>query len=362
MLSSEEILRAPKVLLHDHVDGGLRAASMIEMANESGYRALPFSSEGELADWYEASCSSGSLVRYLETFTHTIALMQTKEQIIRVAREAVIDIADSGVVYAEIRGAPELFTEKGLSIREVVEAHLEGYAQGVSEARLRGKNIRVGTILCGMRQNNLTREVAELTIALRKNGVVGFDIAGPEAGYPPTNHLSAFTYLHENGFPFTIHAGEADGVESISKAIHECKASRIGHGVRLIDDIDLRDGLENATLSPLAKEIRDRQIALELAPTSNVQTGAALNYESHPIGVMKKLGFAVTLNTDNRLMSRTSMVREATEIAHAHNWSLQDLEDVATNAISAAFIPPEEREEILSTQIRAGYREIENGH
>ena len=356
MISTEDILRAPKVLLHDHVDGGLRAASMIEMAEEAGYTALPYSDPAELADWYEASCNSGSLVRYLETFTHTIALMQSREQIIRVAREAVLDIADSGVVYAELRGAPELFTQGGLTLRQVVEAHVEGYAQGVQEAARAGKKIRVEALLCGMRQNHVTREVAELALTMRGKGVVGFDIAGPEAGFPPTDHLDAFTFLRENGMPFTIHAGEADGTTSIARALHECGASRIGHGVRLIDDID------GEQLSPLAQEILDRQIVLEMAPTSNLQTGAAASYAEHPIGLMKRLGFAVTLNTDNRLMSRTSMVREATEIASAHNWTLQDLEDVAINAMSAAFIPDEERQEIISHQIKAGYKEIKNAN
>ena len=354
MISPNEILRAPKVLLHDHVDGGLRADSMIEMAEEAGYTALPFNDATELADWYEASCNSGSLVRYLETFTHTIALMQSREQIIRVAREAVIDIADSGVVYAELRGAPELFTQGGLTLREVVEAHLEGYAQGVQEAAREGKRIRVEALLCGMRQNQLTREVAELALQMRGKGVVGFDIAGPEAGFPPTDHLNAFTFLRENGMPFTIHAGEADGVTSIARALHECGAARIGHGVRLFDDID------GEKLSPLAQEILDKQVVLEMAPTSNLQTGAAASYAEHPIGVMKRLGFAVTLNTDNRLMSRTSMVREATEIAAAHNWTLQDLADVAINAMKAAFIPQEERIEIIENQIKAGFKEIAN--
>jgi len=352
MISRSIIEAAPKVLLHDHVDGGLRASSMIEMAQECGYTALPFMDAVQLADWYEVACNSGSLVRYLETFTHTIALMQTREQIVRVAREAVIDNALSGVVYAEFRGAPELFTQKGLSLREVVEAHLAGYAEGVEEAAKLGKKIRVETILSGMRQNDLTLEVAELAIAMRGQGVCGFDIAGPEKGFPPTDHLDAFNLLRENGVPFTIHAGEADGVDSIAKALHECGALRIGHGVRIIDDI--HDGV----LSPLAEEIRNRQIVLEIAPTSNLQTGAASSYATHPIGELKRLGFAVTLNTDNRLMSRTSMSREAEEIVSAHAWTLQDLEDVAINAMNAAFISPAERHEIIENQIKAGYKEL----
>ena len=356
MISRSIIEAAPKVLLHDHVDGGLRASSMIEMAQESGYTALPFMDEVLLADWYEVACNSGSLVRYLETFTHTIALMQTREQIIRVAREAVIDNALTGVVYAEFRGAPELFTQKGLTLREVVEAHLEGYAQGVQEAAKLGKEIRVEAILCGMRQNHLTREVAALAIDMRTQGVCGFDIAGPEKGFAPTEHRAAFNLLRENGMPFTIHAGEADGVSSIAQALHDCGALRIGHGVRIIDDI--KDG----RLSPLAEEIRDRQIVLEIAPTSNLQTGAAASYATHPIGELKRLGFAVTLNTDNRLMSRTSMSREAEEIVIAHDWTLNDLEDVAINAMKAAFIPADERDHIVENQIKPGYKELKHAN
>jgi adenosine deaminase len=351
--SAAQIIAAPKVLLHDHLDGGLRAASMIEMAQECGYRQLPFYDATELANWYEESCSSGSLELYLETFSHTIALMQTQEQIIRVARECVLDLAATGVVYAEVRGAPELFVRKGLTLSQVIEATVEGYRQGMSEVKSAGKSIRVESLLCAMRQNNLSEEIAHLVVQYRNRGVVGFDIAGPEKGFPPTDHIKAFNYLQANNAHYTIHAGEAFSIESIRLAVNACQAQRIGHGIRLIDDITFTDG--KAILGELAQKILDEQIPLEMAPTSNIQTGGAPSYAEHQIGPMKKLGFKVTLNTDNRLMSNTSMVKESTEILRALNWDLRDLQDLTENAITEAFIPEEERNDILINQIRPGY-------
>lgn len=351
--SAAQIAAAPKVLLHDHLDGGLRAASMIEMAEECGYTQLPFHNATDLANWYEESCNSGSLELYLETFSHTIALMQTEEQIVRVARECVLDLAASGVVYAEVRGAPELFVRKGLSLNQVIEATVEGYQQGMSEVKTAGKTIRVEALLCAMRQNNLSEEIAHLVVKYRNKGVVGFDIAGPEKGFPPTDHIKAFNYLHANNAHYTIHAGEAFSIESIRLAIDVCKAERIGHGIRLIDDINFSSG--TPILGDLAQRILDEQIPLEMAPTSNLQTGGAPSYAEHQIGPMKKLGFKVTLNTDNRLMSNTSMIRESTEILRALNWDLRDLQDLTENAMTEAFIPENERNEILVNQIRPGY-------
>ena len=348
-----QIKRVPKVLLHDHLDGGLRPQTIIDIAQEIGYTALPTHDAAELATWFRESCDSGSLVRYLETFSHTIAVMQRREDIIRVARECALDLARDGVVYAEVRGAPELFTEKGLTMTDVVEATIEGYKQGVAEAKAEGFDIQVYSLLCGMRQNSKSQEVAELVVKYRHLGVVGFDIAGPEAGFPPTDHIKAFDYLRENGAHYTIHAGEAFGVESIALAVRECGAERIGHGIRLIDDIDFSGA--TPVLGSLAQEILDRQICLEMAPTSNLQTGGAASYATHQIGVMKKLGFNVTLNTDNRLMSATSMIREAREIADGYSWSIQDLHDVARNGIYSAFIPRDEQDEIYNSQIKDVY-------
>ena len=238
LLSAQDIARAPKVLLHDHLDGGLRPQTMIDHALASGYTKLPSYDPAELATWFVNACSSGTLELYLETFEHTISVMQTREEIIRVARECVLDLAADGVVYAEVRGAPELFTRKGLTIDDVIEATVEGHKQGMAEAKAAGREIRVEAILCALRQNNFSDEVATKVVKYKGRGVVGFDIAGPEAGFPPTDHIKAFDYLRANGAHFTIHAGEAFGVESIELAVRSCHAERIGHGIRLIDDID----------------------------------------------------------------------------------------------------------------------------
>ena len=357
-LTAEQILRAPKVLLHDHNDGGLRPLTMIEMAQEVGYSKLPSDDPLELQKWFFSACSEGTLELYLETFEHTISLMQTADQLIRVNRECALDLARSGVVYAEVRGAPELFMRKGLSMDQVIEYTIEGYKQGMAEAKNEGLNIRVEGLLCALRHNKFADEVSQKVEKYLGKGIVGFDIAGPEMGFPPQEHITAFDYLRSRNIKYTIHAGEAAPLESISLAVRECKANRIGHGIRLIDDINFVDG--QAVLGDLAQEILDKKIALEMAPTSNLQTGGAASYEMHPIGQMKKLGFNVTINTDNRLMSNTSMVKEITEISIAHSWNLQDLEDVAENAIRSAFIPQEEIDDILNNQIKIGYKELNN--
>ncbi len=233
----QELRDAPKVLLHDHLDGGLRPGTVVELAEETGYDGLPTTDVGELSRWFKTAADSGSLESYLETFAHTCGVMQTEEALSRVAAECVEDLADDGVVYAEVRYAPELFVERGLSLEAVVEAVQDGFDRGRKAAAERGRNIRVGQLLCAMRQHARAREVADLTVRYRDRGVVGFDIAGPEAGYPPTRNLDAFEFLRENNAHFTIHAGEAFGLASIWEAIQHCGAERLGHGVRIVDDI-----------------------------------------------------------------------------------------------------------------------------
>ena len=353
LIDEAEIKKSPKVLLHDHLDGGVRSETLIELAQECGYPNLPKDNPKDLAQWYWDACNDGSLELYLETFEHTISLMQTQEQIIRVAREAVIDLALDGVVYAEIRGAPELFTRKGLTLNQVIEATNEGFAQGMKEALGKGFKIQVNNILCALRQNKVSFEIAQKVLEFKDRGVVGFDIAGPEAGFPPDDHLKAFSYLEKNGCHFTIHAGEADGVASIAQAVRICHAQRIGHGIRLIDDIEFTG--DEVSFGDLAQEILDRQILLEMAPTSNLQTGGAKSYETHQIGLMKKLGFNVSINTDNRLMSRTNMSNEILKIAEGYSWNLDELQDLALNAIGAAFIPKEKQSDIAA-QIREGFK------
>jgi adenosine deaminase len=354
--TSDQIKRVPKALLHDHLDGGLRPETIIEIAQQIGYKKLPTDDPIKLADWFEESCNSHSLVRYLETFSHTIAVMQSKEAIIRVARECAIDLARDGVVYAEVRGAPELFTEQGLSLDQVVEATLEGYKQGMAEAASEGNKIRVESLLCGMRQNNRSQEAAAAVVKYRDKGVVGFDIAGPEDGFPPTNQLETFEYLRKENAHFTIHAGEAYGLPSIWEAIQICGAERLGHGVRIIDDIDFSG--DKPKLGPLASYVRDRRIPLELCPTSNLQTGAAKTYSEHPIGMLAKLRFRVTLNTDNRLMSRTSMSNEMSECVKSFGWKFTDLQRVTVNALKSSFIPFEERLEIIEKVVKPAYAVI----
>ena len=354
--TSDQIKRVPKALLHDHLDGGLRPETIIEIGQQIGYKKLPTDDPKKLADWFEESCNSHSLVRYLETFSHTIAVMQSKEAIIRVSRECAIDLARDGVVYAEVRGAPELFTEQGLTLDQVVEATLEGYKQGMAEAASEGNKIRVESLLCGMRQNNRSQEVAAAVVKYRDKGVVGFDIAGPEDGFPPTNQLETFEYLRKENAHFTIHAGEAYGLPSIWEAIQICGAERLGHGVRIIDDIDFTG--DKPKLGPLASYVRDRRIPLELCPTSNLQTGAAKTYSEHPIGMLAKLRFRVTLNTDNRLMSRTSMSNEMSECVKSFGWKFADLQRVTVNALKSSFIPFEERLEIIEKVVKPAYAAI----
>ena len=354
--SVDQIKRLPKALLHDHLDGGLRPETIIEIAQKIGYKKLPTQDPKKLAEWFEESCNSHSLVRYLETFSHTIAVMQTQEAIIQVARECAIDLARDGVVYAEVRGAPELFTEQGLSIDQVVEATIEGYKQGVAEAAKEGNKIRVESLLCGMRQNNRSQEAAAAVVKYRDKGVVGFDIAGPEDGFPPTNQIDTFGYLRKENAHFTIHAGEAYGLPSIWEAIQICGAERLGHGVRIVDDIDFSG--DKPKLGLLASYVRDRRIPLELCPTSNLQTGAAKTYAEHPIGVLSKLRFRVTLNTDNRLMSNTSMSHEMSQCVKSFDWKFVDLQRVTVNALKSSFIPFEERLEIIEKVVKPAYLAI----
>ena len=356
----DEIKLIPKVLIHDHLDGGLRPETIIELAKKIGYEKLPTHDPIELAKWFQESCDSGSLVSYLETFDHTIAVMQTREAIILVARQAALDLALDGVVYAEIRGAPELFTREGLTLDEVIEATLEGYRLGEKDALAQGKFIRVESILCALRQNEEAQVVAQAVVKYRDHGVVGFDIAGPEDGFPPSKQQTTFDYLRQQNAHFTIHAGEAFGLPSIWEAIQLCGAERLGHGVRIIDDIDF--SVNPPKLGLLASYVRNRRIPLEMCPSSNLQTGAAHDFKSHPIGILEKLRFRVTINTDNRLMSATSMSKEMELAVDAFNWDLAVLQRTTINALKSAFIPFDERLELIEKIVKPGYAKIAQAH
>src|SRR5690606_18077584 len=352
----QELRDAPKVLLHDHLDGGLRPGTVVELAEETGYDGLPTTDVGELSRWFKTAADSGSLESYLETFAHTCGVMQTEEALSRVAAECVEDLADDGVVYAEVRYAPELFVERGLSLEAVVEAVQDGFDRGRKAAAERGRNIRVGQLLCAMRQHARAREVADLTVRYRDRGVVGFDIAGPEAGYPPTRNLDAFEFLRENNAHFTIHAGEAFGLASIWEAIQHCGAERLGHGVRIVDDITTSEDGE-VSLGRLAAYVRDRRIPLEVCPSSNVQTGAAPSIAEHPIGLLAKLRFRVTVNTDNRLMSDCTVSSEFAALVDAFGFDWADVQWCTINAMKSAFISFDERLDIINNIIKPWYAE-----
>ncbi|MFB4194851.1 adenosine deaminase [Streptomyces carpaticus] len=352
----EQILRAPKVLLHDHLDGGLRPATVVELAAEQGYDLLPATDPGKLGMWFREAADSGSLPRYLETFAHTCAVMQRRDALVRVAAECVEDLAADGVVYAEIRYAPEQHLEDGLTLEQVVEAVNEGFREGERRAAAAGHRIRTGALLTAMRHAARAFEIAELANRYRDRGVVGFDIAGAEAGFPPTRHLDAFEYLKRENNHFTIHAGEAFGLPSIWQALQWCGADRLGHGVRIIDDIEVaEDGSGAVRLGRLAAYVRDKRVPLEMCPTSNLQTGAASSYAEHPIGLLRRLRFRVTVNTDNRLMSGTSMSREFEHLVRAFRYSLDDLQWFTVNAMKSAFIPFDERLAMINEVIKPGY-------
>ncbi|WP_133907882.1 adenosine deaminase [Actinophytocola oryzae] len=353
-VTPEAIRTAPKVLLHDHLDGGLRPATVIDLADACGYRDLPTSDVGELGRWFTEAADSGSLVRYLETFAHTCGVMQSTEALVRVAAECAEDLAADGVVYAEVRYAPELFCENGLSLDTIVEAVQEGFRIGAVKAKEAGRTIRIGTLLCAMRQNARSLEIAELAVRHRDSGVVGFDIAGPEAGFPPTRNLDAFEYLRQQNAHFTIHAGEAFGLPSIWEAIQHCGAERLGHGVRIVDDIKVA-GDGSVQLGRLASYVRDRRIPLEMCPSSNVQTGAAPSIAEHPIGLLTKLRFRVTVNTDNRLMSNCLPSTEMAALVDAFGYDWADLRWFTINAMKSAFIGFDERLAIINDVIKPGY-------
>ena len=354
--TQEELRRAPKVLLHDHLDGGLRPTSVVELAAQTGYDALPTADVDELSAWFRED-AAGSLERYLETFAHTVGVMQTEEALTRVAAECAEDLAADGVVYAEVRFAPELHVEKGLALDAVVECVLEGFRIGSARATDAGHSIQVGTLLTAMRHAARSLEIAELAVQYRDAGVAGFDIAGAEAGYPPTRHLDAFQHMQRNNGHYTIHAGEAFGLPSIWEALQYCGAERLGHGVRIVDDVRVReDG--SVELGRLATFVRDRRVPLEMCPTSNVHTGAARSIEEHPIDLLRRLRFRVTVNTDNRLMSDTTLSGEFAALDRAFGIGLGEMEWLTINAMKSAFAAFDERLRIINEVVKPGYARL----
>jgi adenosine deaminase len=345
----EEIRAVPKVLLHDHLDGGLRPATVVELARDIGYDQLPSQDVDEVARWLRRGAHRGHLKYYLDAFQHTVAVMQTPEALTRVAAECAEDLAADGVVYAEVRFAPELHVSGGLTLEQVVSAVLEGFRIGSA-----GRGITVYGLLTAMRTAARSREIAELAVRHRDEGVVGFDIAGAEAGSPPTRHLDAFQYVARENFHITIHAGEGFGLPSIWEALQWCGADRLGHGVRIVDDIRIgADG--TASLGRLASYVRDQRVPLEMCPTSNVQTGAAPSIEEHPIGLLRQLSFRVTVNTDNRLMSEVTLSSEFHRLAEAFGYGWSDFEWLTINAMKSAFAHFDQRLRIINTVIKPGF-------
>jgi adenosine deaminase len=335
-----QLRRAPKVLLHDHLDGGLRPQTVLELAREVGHE-LPADDVEGLGAWFHQGDKGVDLPRYLEAFGHTVAVMQTPEAIERVARECAEDLDLDGVVYAEVRFAPELATAGGLSVGEVLEAVAAGFAAGPATITMR-------TLVCAMRQEDRSEEVFEAAAAARHLGVVGIDLAGPEVGFPASRHARAIERAREDGLRVTLHAGEADGPAAIADALDQ-GAERLGHGVRILDDI-----APDGTPGPVAGRVLTGAIPLELCLTSNVHTGVAPAVADHPFDRLRALGFAVTLNTDNRLMSGVSASSELGLAADTFDYDVDDLRALTLTAIGAAFVDDSEIP-VLRDLIARGY-------
>jgi adenosine deaminase len=351
------IRQAPKALLHDHLDGGLRPTTMVDLAAEQGYDGLPTRDPEALAAWVRRGADRKSLELYLETFEHTVAVLQEADAISRVAAECAEDLAADGVVYAEVRYAPELSTSRGLTLDEVTAAMLEGFELGSARAAAAGRPIVMKAIVTAMRQFARSLQVAECAVRWRDRGVVAFDVAGPEKGYPPTRYLDAFEYVRRENFHITIHAGESFGLPSIWEALQFCGAERLGHGVRIADEVTIEpDG--RVRLGRLAAFVRDRRVPLEMCPTSNVHTGAAGSIAEHPFDLLRRLRFRVTVNTDNRLMSGVTLSSELGAVDAAFGIGLGEMEWLTVNAMKSAFAPFDERLRIINEVIKPGFAHL----
>jgi adenosine deaminase len=353
MKLEQSLLKAlPKVLLHEHLDGVLRPQTVIELADGVKYSELPTRDPQALSEWFHQGANQGSLAKYLEGFAHTIAVMQTEESLERVAYEQAQDLSRDGVVYFETRFAPIFHTQKGLTHQQVVSSVLKGLARGRQDF-----GVHSGLIICAMRNMNVSLEMAELAVDFRERGVVGFDLAGEEGGYPPKKHVDAFHYIQRENFNITIHAGEGFGKESIWQAIQYCGAHRIGHGTRLIDDIAVADG-KAVKLGDLAQYVLDKRIPLEICLLSNVHTGATPSLEQHPFKILYQEKFRVTLNTDNRLMSNTTMSQEFEAAAETFGLTLDDFEKISINAMKSAFLPYRRRCDFIYKSLKPGYARV----
>lgn len=355
-ITAESIRRAPKVLLHDHLDGGLRPTTVIELADAAGHE-LPTTDPAELQAYFVRGAEARDIIRYLETFQHTVGVMQTEDALARVAQECVQDLAADGVVYAEVRFAPELHQQRGLALPAVVEAVLDGLRRSMASASVDGTPVEVNVILCAMRTETRASEIVRLLDQMRgaHPELVGFDLAGAETGYPPSLHAEALRYARERGINLTIHASEPPDIELIEDAVRH-GAQRIGHGVRITSDITTQGGAD--VLGSVAQRVRDDRIALEMAPSCHVQIGAVTSFDAHPFVRLMRLGFAVTVNTDNRLMSNVSVTSETVALAETFDLGWDDLEQIAVNGAQAAFVPDERRRRLVDDVIRPAYARL----
>ncbi|MFE9127263.1 adenosine deaminase [Streptomyces sp. NPDC007148] len=352
-ISADHSLRTlPKVSLHEHLDGCVRLDTLIDLSAAQG-APLPATNHEDLRTWFLAQSHSGSLVAYLQSFALTSAVMQSAENLRRIAREYVHDLAYDGVVYAEVRWAPEKMTAGGLGLDEAVDAVRTGLRIGMDEVAAVGSPVEVNQIITAMRAADRVDEVADLALRHQGNGVVAFDLAGPEAGYPTSLYRDAVERAARHHMPMTVHAGEADGLASIHSALYDGRALRLGHGVRIAEDIN-----ERGELGPLARWVRDRAIVLETSPTSNLHTGVFAAWgdtmRDHPFDALYRNHFQVTVNTDNRLMSDTTLTQELHVLQQTFGYSLDDLETFQLNAARGAFVDTARRAEI-SRIVRDGF-------
>src|ERR1700675_1197007 len=351
-LDKQLLASLPKVLLHEHLDGVLRPQSIIDLAREEKYTGLPTNDPDALSEWFFRGANQGSLAKYLEGFAHTIAVMQTAEALQRVAYEQAQALSKDRIVYFETRFAPVFHAQKGLSHQQIVSAVLKGLECGRKDF-----GVASGLIICAMRNMNHALEMAELAVDFRARAAGGFVFAGDEGGYPPKKHVDAFHYIQRENFNITVHAGEGYGKESIWQAIQYCGAHRIGHGTRLIDDIAVVDG-KVVNLGDLAQYVLDKRIPLEICLLSNVHTGATPTLAEHPFKILYQQKFRVTLNTDNRLMSNTTMTKEFEAAADTFGLSLADFEKITINAMKSAFLPYKERINFIYSAIKPGYAKV----
>jgi len=353
MTPHQIINKVPKVLLHDHLDGGLRTETVIALADRINYKKLPTTDPNKLSDWFFEGANKGNLVEFLKGFEHTCAVTQTRESLERVAYEMVEDMHNDGVVYVETRFAPVLHLDDGLYYDDVITAVLTGLEKGK-----RDFGVGYGLILCAMRNMTNSLEIAELAVNYRHKGVVGFDLAGEEGGYPPKKHIDAFQFISRENFNITIHAGEAFGKESIWQAIQICGSHRIGHATRLREDIVFDSHGSIVQLGDLAQYILDKRIPLEICLMSNVHTGAVDKLENHPFKKLFDAKFRVFLNTDDRLMSNITLTDEYVTATNVFGITLDDIEKLNINAMKSAFIPHNEKLDYIYNVIKPGYQKM----